>query len=178
MYISCHPGGSISPASREIYAETPSSKGQSHTEWQHWTVQYLLDTYKNKIACCKQLSAETLNSSFLAVSKILQSGRNKAKSRDTQFLCPSRVSAPRHQYKHPSVTSQPYQVCLALLSWARQMPGHWPAHRSLIKRVLHHPVNSSVTCFYSQKPKVTGRESAFLGIQKFCREIGFGAAVI
>lgn len=176
--ISCHPGGSISPVSREIYAETPSGKGQSHIEWQHWTVQHLLEMYKNKIAYCKQLSAETLNSSFLAVSKILQSGRNKAKSRDTQSLCPSRVSAPRHQYKHPSVTSQLYQVCLALLSGTRQMPGHWPAHRSLTKLALHHPVNSPVTHLCSQKPKVTGRENAFLGTQKFCREIGIGAAVI
>lgn len=140
--ISCHPAGSISPVSREIYTETPSSKGQSHTQSQHWTVQHLLDTYKNKIACCKQLSAETLNSSFLAASNIFQSGRNKAKSRDTQSLCPSRVSAPRHQYKHPSVTSQPYQVCLALLAGARQMPGHWPAHRSLTKLVLHHPATA------------------------------------
>lgn len=107
--------------------------------------------YKNKIACCKQLSAETLNSSFLAVSKILQSGRNKAKSRDTQSLCPSRMSAPRHQYKHPSVTSQPYQICLALLSGTRQMPGHQPARRSLTELVLHHPVNSPVTCLSETK---------------------------
>lgn len=37
-------------------------QGQSHTEWQHWTVQYLLDMYKNKIACCK--AAQCWNTEF------------------------------------------------------------------------------------------------------------------
>lgn len=135
--------------------------------------------YKNEIACCKQLSAETLKFSFLAASKMLQSGRNKAKSRATQSLCPSGVSAPRHQYKHLSFTSQPYQVCLALLSRARQMPGRWPAYRSLTKLLLPCPVNSPVTCCCpSRKPKVAGRGNAFQRTQKFCTELGTGTAVI
>lgn len=86
---------------------------------------------------------------------MLQLGRNKAKSRATQSLCPRGVLAPRHQYKHLSFTSQPYQVCLELLSGARQMPGCWPAYRSLTKPLLACSVNSSVTCCcLSQKPKV------------------------
>lgn len=68
--------------------------------------------YKNKIACCKQLSAEVLNSSFLAVSKILQSGRNKAKSRDTQSLCPSSVC-----------TQTPIQTSLSHTTAVPGLPG-------------------------------------------------------
>lgn len=135
--------------------------------------------YKSKIAHCKQLSAETLNFSFLAASKMLQLGRNKAKSRATQSLCPSRVSAPRHRYKHLSLTSQSYQVCLALLFRARQMPGHQPAYRFLTKLLLPCPVNSPVTCCHpSQKPKVAGRGNASLRTQKFCTDLGMRTTVI
>lgn len=141
------------------------------------TEQYLLDI--EKTACCKQLSAKTPIFSFLAASKMLQSGRNKAKSRASQSLCPSRVSPPRHQYKHPSVTSQQYQICLALLSRARQLSGHWPAYRCLTELLLSCPVNSPVTFSCpSQKTKVAGRGNAFPRTRKFCTEPGTGTAVI
>lgn len=68
-------------------------------------------------------------------------------------MCPSRVSAPRHQYKHLQFTPQPYQVCLALLLRAREMPRHRPAYRSLTELLLSCPVNSPVTSCPSQKPK-------------------------
>lgn len=152
-------------------------QGQSHTEWQHWTVQYLLEMYKNKIACCK--AAQCWNTEFQFSCCVKDTSIREEQSQEQRHSVP--VS------QQSVCTQTPIQTSLSHIIAVPGLPGSalwsqtdaWPAHRFLSKLVLHHPVNSPVTCLCpSQKPKVASRENAFLGTQKFCREIGIGAAVI
>lgn len=172
---------SISPVSREIYTETPSSKGQSHTEWQHWTVQYLLDMYKNKIACCK--AAQCWNTEFQFSCCVKDTSIREEQSQEQRHSVP--VS------QRSVCTQTPIQTSLSHIIAVPGLPGSalWSQTDAWTLASTQIPQQTSassscnfispVTCLCpSQKPKVASRENAFLGTQKFCREIGIGAAVI